>query len=146
MSWKKILAVLVLLPVLGEAAEWKMYGGTNSGTAYYDRQSVKIISRDVRRVLTKNVVEADNHLKELIESLKKRSIPSEGYGINAASKQLLEINCSSNRLRMLNFSIANSEGAVLFSEFYNDKAEWIYMVPESTGDKLSKIICPPKKK
>lgn len=114
------------IDVMGEilSKDW-LYccSGAEGPFVYYNKKSISYPSKSIVRVWT-NFAEV-----------------GEEY-----SKHLYDIDCLNKRVRRLSVTIYNTEGKVL-STVSNDpeKSSWVYIVPDSLMEGISKATCPQSK-
>ena len=119
----RYLVLLLMVFALPASAEWVRYGGSDESNPYYDPATIRV-NGHLRRVWT-------------IQDLKRRE--PEGY---MSFRSLVEYDCREERNRVLSFS-AHPEpmagGRIMVSS--DSPGQWKYIVPESIGQALLKILC-----
>ncbi len=98
---------------------------------YYDAESVTRLSKSVVRVLVKSVY-TENGASEIVLSA------GEEYKNVTSSVDLMEINCSNRKYRILSTAYY-SMGCILNRE--SKVSEWRSIAPKSAMGKLFKKVC-----
>jgi len=132
----KFGVILIGLIILGYAevwgADWVRYGKNETGTYYYDQQSVTRLSKEVVRVWNK-IVFTEKGMETAVERLGK-SDRNYGYDIS-----LREINCKDKTQHWVESKIYSMDGKLLRSPSYN--VGWESIRQGSLSDILLQRLC-----
>jgi hypothetical protein len=135
----KLGFILIGLAIFGcagkRAADWKLFAETRAdiGMIYYDAASVTHPSKDVVRTWTRLVYSKDGvafRVKELGKRYEDLS-----YTLN-----LLEVNCATQKTRVLESTSYSRDGKVISSNL-SQQSEWSFVNPGSMGEILYKTVC-----
>lgn len=127
-----------------EAAEWKLFQATPSGSIYYyDPTSVKRFPNDLLRVSVR-IVETTGFTKKDLEKLKDSKKANEVIKeaqkkSTGESKHLFEINCSENMVRVLTATLFDTKGNI--KEDYESSSEWVPIPKNSVTNYLTEMLC-----
>ncbi len=138
------ISISIGINAVAEGAEWMPYYDNQSVVRYYDTQSIKDISKDIWRVWTKDVLKTQEQKDLVIENrfYYKQSI--KGYEDYSYQQHFLEINCSTDEIRMVSSVDYNKDDNILATS--DSATEWRRVVPESIIEKLFNIVCKSGKK
>ncbi len=166
-----LIIIGLLTSIKTQGADWKFYGaGGDKNKYFYDSESVKYISDGNLRVwgetanLDFSEICKENQKKISARAFNKdltgydppytlvtpKMTPDDrrligiweeianSYEIHPPAKSLYEINCKNKKIRTLQGTIYNNNGGVKSETKIHD---WGYIVPESNGETLQKILC-----
>ncbi len=127
-----------------EGAEWKLFQATPVGNIYYyDPTSVKRLPNDILWVWVR-IIETTGFTKKDLEKLRDPKKANEA--IKAAQKkstgewkQLFEIDCLANKVRVLTATLYDTKGAI--KEDYESPSEWSPIAENSVTSYLTEILC-----
>jgi len=125
---------------LAEGTDWIFLGKSFTGTAYYDRASIKQLSGNVIRVSVKYAYSSEG-IKEFREALPKVNM-SETIGYTL---YVYDINCSADSFSLIKATTYNSEESVIEgTELELDQTEEStseHITPNSMMERLSEVSC-----
>jgi len=130
---------------MAESADWIYYGVEKLGVHYYDRQSIKSISKNVRQVWTKHVITTKEQRNLYIKYLNEKNLPTRGDEDVSYRLDLSEINCSTAEIRLTSYSEYNTSSMPIYSES-NLMLKPLPIPPDSIANALYKIVCKSTKK
>ncbi len=124
-----LVFVLIFFGLNGNTwgADWREYAKDKDkiSTYFYDAKSIKKFSKSRVRVLEK-----------ITYTFMK---PPRNNGDRSYSITLWEIDCTHQKMRLLNFNRYSQDDRRLSS--INQKSDWEYAVPESVEGKLFHTVC-----
>jgi len=131
--------VLFLFIVAGPvwAADWILYGQTDTGDAYFDKSSISE-NGNIVRVWTKDIYSKSGKMNtyEIMKNL--------GHAIaspDLLSHQLIlrEFDCPNQKIQSTSLTVYTVDGASVFSQ-WKSFDEW-NDIPNSALESLGKIVC-----
>ncbi len=139
-----MFSLFVFVANKAEATEWKLFQTTSAGNIYYyDPTNVKRLPNDILWVWVR-IIETTGFTKNDLEKLKDSKKANEV--IKAAQKkstgewkQLFEIDCLANKVRVLTATLYDAKGAI--KEDYENPSEWSQIAENSVTNYLTKILC-----
>ncbi len=139
---------ICLFSAEGRAADWVYYTKDNLGNyKFYDRTSIRYSSKDVIRVLKKDVY-SKNGIKDFVAQRAKNKLSTYGYDDLSHVLCKEEINCKTKEFRLLACSIYDKSGSIVENQSVPDGHQvWEPIQPGSDLDIFRKVLCklPPKK-
>jgi hypothetical protein len=133
-----ILGLTIIMRREGWSTDWRPYQATRSGDIYYfDPESIEKLPGGVARVwvkMEKTEVGGDDlgtHVNEVISGRKDM--------VKGEIIQLLEINCSSKKFRVINLAVYDSNNDI--KEYYSDPSEWQPIPLKSVTNDLHQKVC-----
>lgn len=127
-----------LFCAVGWGKDWRPYQATKSGDIYsYDPESIEKLpdSRVKIWVRTEKTEFKGGNLKDHVDEI----IGGKKDKVTGEIIQLIEIDCSSNRYRIVNLAVYDKNKDI--KEYYSDPSEWESIVSESVTHYLYKEIC-----
>ena len=135
----------VLPSYAGRPGNWTYYGADKEGKHYYSKIEETTASPGIVRVWTR--VDFSEEGKNLYLA-KRNSVAMslDGYGQLARRNILYELNCFSNRPEFSTQEVFDltAEGKTLDYAKAGSYKDWQDVPPDSTLDKLCRIVCPPR--
>ena len=125
---------------MAEGADWILLGESNIGTAYYDRASIKQLSRNVIRVSVKYSYSSEG-VKEFREAFPEVNM----HETISYSLYIYDINCSADSFRLIKATTYNSAESIIggteleFNETEQSTPE--HITPNSMMQQLSEVSC-----
>ena len=125
---------------MAEGVDWILLGESNIGTAYYDRASIKQLSRNVIRVSVKYSYSSEG-VKEFREAFPEVNM----HETISYSLYIYDINCSADSFRLIKATTYNSAESVIggteleFNETEQSTPE--HITPNSMMQQLSEVSC-----
>ena len=150
MTWMKSLfgRLGVILVVIGFTifsyaevwgADWKLYAESDFANYYYDAEDIVRPSENIVRVWIRTL-----YTEKGVNQWKAKNfgkvVQKFRYENLSNSTNLWEINCAKKMHQILSSTFYNKDGSVI--ESYNfDRADWIFIRPDSPGESLYKAVC-----
>ena len=133
------LVVLFLFVVadISQAADWILFGQTESGNMYYDKSSIDK-NGNVVRVWTKDIYNKDGKMNTY-EVLKNLGKTPDNPDILSHQLILREFDCANEKMQSTSLTVYTENGASVFSQ-RKSFDEW-HDSPNSTLESLGKIVC-----
>jgi len=119
--------------VEGWGADWRLYFSGDYGDHYYDTESITHPSKNILRVWEKWVFTEQGVIQMVTEV-------GEKYKTLSFQIVLSEVDCAEKKFRGLSINSYSKDGGVLYTKDFQD-LNWNFIVPESNGDILYKILC-----
>ena len=137
-SMKTLFRVILFgLVIFGNAevwgTDWKIFGYNDSGSRYYDAESITSPSRNIIRVWEQFTF-SEKYIIDLVRQHGKR------YENSELSKTLWEFDCVEKRFRGLSSVFYSKEGSNVIHSV-SSPSEWHFIPPESMMNTLLKIVC-----
>jgi hypothetical protein len=135
-----LIVFIFLNYVNAEGADWILLGKSYIGTAYYDRASIKQLSKNIIRVSVKYTYSSEG-VKEFRAAFPEVNM----YETISYSLYVYEINCSADSFRLIKAATYNSEESVIkgteleFKEKEQSSTE--HITPNSMMERLSEESC-----
>lgn len=138
---KILCAVLVLLGAeQTRAADWTYYASTPTRDAYYDRDWLEKVGKEIVRIQAKAVFRD--------EGKQEAFIYLQGIGKQPADPGQLdhvigvhEIDCSRGKIRDLAMQIRARDGQVLYASTSERNGPWYDILAQSVGEMLKDLVC-----
>ena len=156
LKWKILKVICFLLFAItmvfivsqAQGAEWVNIGSDKDGTEYfYDSETMTKLPTDIVKVWMKFQY-SDEGRRKYIQQWSSQEFDGNRYDTLSYSLTLEEVNCKTRTARTMKFTNYSADRAVLQS--ISPKQEtwegWESIVPESMGEKMYKVVCPPQKK
>ena len=133
-----LLVALFSVCSTAEGAGWIPYGESDSGTYFYDKESIRQPSGNIRQVWIKNVLTPEG-----AKNYKKKYPAVKGADKISVDMLLVEVNCSARLFRVLNGSSYDSSGRTITSFDYikTGEAKWKGIIAGSSTEMLSQALC-----
>jgi len=136
--------VLLFVPhVYG--AEWLSIGKDRLGNElFYDPDTIIKLPTGVTKIWIKGIYSMEGK-KERIQHRIKSKLPVENYDKLNYVLELQEINCAKREYRVMAYTDYSSDGGIL-NKFIVDQQTsvgWEPIPPDSMGEIIDRIICPP---
>ncbi len=125
-----------------EASEWKYFGLSSGQIFFYNTKSISKAQNGFVKVWVKS--KSLDEPAGRVETIKHRSnlrLPTDGYENFAFSLMAYEVNCGSQKFRLISFIDYDSRGKVLESDEFEGK--WSEPIPESIGEGILEFACSP---
>ncbi len=127
-------------PNVAGGSDWVYYGTGSPGDKYfYDKASIRNVSKNVIRVWTK-VVYSDEGRTRKISDYKKDGYSTTGFERLSETQNLWLINCVDEIFTITEGRHHASDGRVL-DMYKADKTVWGYAAPDSAVESLMKMVC-----
>lgn len=129
------LIILISILFIGQKSvcqDWVSVGTDTEGTKYYTKSTYVSKDGENIKIWTK-------------QELKKTTIKKNGKTLtylNAKELQLLVIDCTEKRIKIISKIVYNSQGNVVDNWTLKDyEQEWVDVVPDSMGEAMLQKIC-----
>lgn len=148
--FKSLLPAIFILPavlllVVGQVhGGWIMYAKSDYLIFYCDTAVVRLPDNDTVRVWGKSFLNGKKGQEWLAKKSAIGIIPSKGVEDVCFASYLMELKCSKMMIRELSYSYIDNSLTKL-SPFDSFTSDWKFISPGSIGDKLHRMVCPPKR-
>ena len=132
------LVMFLLFTHQSWSADWSYFGGTKYGLSYYDKNSIKEVSKNIFRVWIKHIYNEDG-MNERFERLKKNGVKVDKDNSLSYQLALYEIDCNNKKTRVYSVSIYSKNDDVVHT--VNVPGNWEDIVPESNAEAMENAIC-----
>lgn len=133
----KILSIgfILFYGVEGRGADWKWYAETDSYECYYDAEDATPSSRNIVDVWTKL-----EFTKKGVSGIVKEF--GKHYADISYSLELLEINCTDKKDRILSITQYSADGKILYEKSAQSRRPaWKTIPRESMDERLYNVVC-----
>ena len=137
------LVIFFLFANQAWAADWIYFDTAAVGDVYYDKSSIKKVSKNIISVWNKDVLskEAKKKYFSLLKEIHKA--PKNPSMLNYYTK-LMEIDCVNRKIKDIFVIFYNEKGKVIYASPKSDSGEWNDILPNTVGEKLINIVsCEP---
>jgi tetratricopeptide (TPR) repeat protein len=121
--------------------KWVYYASSGSTEYYYDKNSIKHLTKGDIRVWERMEENADSYIKYLT----KEGLPTQGYETYSFTLNLDEYDCKNMKTGILTTIDYNEKGEVLYSTTVQT-VKMREIIPDTIGESLYKLVCQEKKK
>jgi len=128
-----------------QGAEWLSIGKDRVGNElFYDPDTLTKLPTGITKVWMKGVYSVEGK-KERIQERIKSKLPVENYEKLSYVLELQEINCVKREFRVMAYTDYSSDGGILhkFTVEQQPSGGWEPVTPDSMGEIVDKIVCPP---
>jgi hypothetical protein len=128
-----------------QGAEWLSIGKDRVGNElFYDPDTLTKLSTGITKVWMKGIYSVEGR-KERIQERTKGKLTVENYEKLSYVMELQEINCAKREYRVMTYTDYSSDGGILhkFTVEQQSSGGWEPITPDSMGEIVDKIICPP---
>ena len=128
-----------------QGAEWLSIGKDRVGNElFYDQDALIKNPTGITKIWIKGVYSAEGR-KERIQERIKGKLTVENYENLSYALELQEINCVKREYRVMAYTDYSSDGGILhkFTVEQQPSGGWEPVTPDSMGEIVDKIICPP---
>ena len=135
-----IYSIIIFLFASGAwAADWVLCNTPNEGKVYYDKSSIKKVSKNNIRVWTKTILNKDGKNRYFLFLQRINQAPDKPDIMNY-ELMLNEIDCANERGRFSSMTINYDEKAVVY---WGSKSfsQWMKIDPRSTMGILKNKVC-----
>jgi len=141
-----LFSIVMLFPVSqSQGAEWLSIGKDRVGNElFYDPDTLTKLSTGITKVWMKGIYSVEGR-KERIQERIKGKLTVENYEKLSYALELQEINCVKREYRVMAYTDYSSDGGILhkFTVEQQPSGGWEPVTPDSMGEIVDKIICPP---
>lgn len=124
-----------------QAAQWTLCASAPSGgKLYYDKNSIKIIDKNIIRVSNKFEYTSKLDKQSVHASLKRIKKAPKNPNMMSHDLSVNEINCASGTHRLVSVIFYDVKGRVIYSSAKFSK-RWERIVTDSFMDELRKTVC-----
>ena len=141
-----LFSIVMLFPVSqSQGAEWLSIGKDRVGNElFYDPDTLTKLPTGITKVWMKGIYSVEGR-KERIQERIKGKLTVENYEKLSYALELQEINCVKREYRVMAYTDYSSDGGILhkFTVEQQPSGGWEPVTPDSMGEIVDKIICPP---
>jgi hypothetical protein len=121
------------------AADWIYFDKAAVGDVYYDKSSIKKVSKNIISVLNKDILSEKTKRKyfSLLKEIHKA--PKNPSMLNYYIK-LMEIDCVNRKIKDISVTFYNEKGKVIYASPKSESGEWNDIHPNTVGEKLINIV------
>jgi hypothetical protein len=128
-----------------QGAEWLSIGKDRVGNElFYDTDNLAKLPTGISKVWMKGIYSVEGR-KERIQERIRGKLTVENYEKLSYVLELQEINCVKREFRVIAYTDYSSDGGILhkFTVEQQSSGGWEPITPDSMGEIVDKIICPP---
>lgn len=137
--------ILFFIVFQAEGAEWLSIGKDRVGNElFYDPDTLTKLPTGIAKVWMKGIYSVEGK-KERIQERIKGKLTVENYEKLSYVLELQEINCVKREYRVTSYTDYSSDGGILhkFTVDQQPSGGWEPVTPDSMGEIVDKIVCPP---
>jgi ketosteroid isomerase-like protein len=125
------------------AADWIYFDTAAVGDVYYDKSSIKKVSKNIISVWNKDILSEKTKRKYFSILKEIHKAPKNPSMLNYYTK-LMEIDCVNRKIKDIFVIFYDVKGEAVYSSPKSESGEWNDILPNTVGEKLIKIVsCEP---
>ncbi len=143
-----VATTMVFLVFQVQGAEWVYFSGDSlNNVRFYDRETLTKLPNGIIKVWDKKEYSKEGR-SQYIQALFSGALDAKRYEKLSHTLSFSEINCATRQEKLMTITNYSSEGLVLDSATskLQPSEGWNPITPESIGEALYKVVCPPQKK